>query len=455
MSAPRNHSGAGTPGRGTTDRGPREPASERLAEVEELEGRVEKLVAGGDGLVRFEGIPIFVPRSAPGDLLRLRLVERRASFARAEIVEILEPGTGRRTPPCPYFERCGGCDLQHLDDAMQLRLKAEAVGENLRRLGGLEMPSDVTVVAGKPWGYRLRAQLHVAAGEGGTEVGFFARRSHDLVAVDRCPILVPELEEQLSDLGRRVHGTPHHRLDVAAGDGGRWACTPPISGLPRGELHLEVGEFTYLYTASCFFQAHRQLLPQLVEQALGPAADGDDDGEAYDLFAGVGFLSLPLSRRYRRVVAVEGDRVAARLAKKNARQNGIANLTIQTQAVESWIQTLPQGAARVVVDPPRVGLSARMRQRLLERRPRRLTYVSCDSATLARDLKILLRPSTAAGRRRGYRIESLALLDMFPQTGHLEAVVQLVDRVAGPREAGPREAGPREAGPREAAAAKS
>lgn len=397
----------------------RRRADERLAEVEELEGRVEKLVAGGEGLVRFEGIPIFVPRSAPGDLLRLRLVERRPSYARAEIVEILEPGAGRRTPPCPHYERCGGCDLQHLDDTLQLRLKAEAVGENLRRLGGLEMPSDVTVVAGEPWGYRLRAQLHVAAGEGGTEIGFYARRSHDLVSVDRCPILVPELEKQLPDLGRRVHGTTHRRLDVAAGEGGRWACSPPIPGLPRGELRLEVGDFTYLYTASCFFQGHRQLLPRLIELALGPAEDGDGDGEAYDLFAGVGFLSLPLCRRYRRVVAVESDRVAARMAKKNARRNGIANLEVQPQAVESWIQTLPQGAARVLVDPPRVGLSARMRQRLLERRPRRLTYVSCDSATLARDLKIL---------RRGYRLVSLALIDMFPQTGHLETVVQLVDR---------------------------
>ena len=388
-------------------------------------------MAGGDGLVRFEGIPIFVPLSVPGDLLRLRLVERRPGYGRAEIVEILEPGAGRRTPPCPYFERCGGCDLQHLEESLQLRLKAEAVRENLLRLGGVEMPSDVTVVAGQPWGYRLRAQLHVAEGELGTEVGFFARRSHDLVPVASCPILVPELERQLEDLASRVHGTTHRRLDLAAGAGERWACTPPISGLPRGELSVRVGELTFLYTASCFFQAHRQLLPRLVELVLGPAPeDGEEEeaGEAYDLFAGVGFFSLPLSRRYRRVVAVEGDRVAARLARKNARRNGVTNLTVKPQAVESWIRTLPSSAARVVVDPPRVGLSAPMCRRLLERRPRHLTYVSCDSATLARDLKIL---------RSGYSLKSLALLDMFPQTGHLEVVVQLVDREAGRREAGP------------------
>ncbi len=429
-------------GSGVADAERRARAGARLAEIDELEGRVEKLVAGGDGLVRFEGIPIFVPRSAPGDLLRLRLVERRPGYGRAEIVEILEPGAGRRTPPCPHFERCGGCDLQHLDDALQLRLKAEAVGENLRRLGGVEMPSDVVVIAGEAWGYRLRTQLHVAAGEAGPEVGYFERRSHDLVPVASCPVLVPELERQLPDLAGRLHGTTHRRLDLAAGDGERWACSPPVPGLPRGELRMRVGDFTYLFTASCFFQAHRQLLPRLVEQAVGPAPDGrgDDPGEAYDLFAGVGLLSLPLCRRYRRVVAVEGDRVAARLARKNARRNGFDNLTVKPQAVESWIQTLPRGAARVVVDPPRVGLSARMRQRLLERRPRWLTYVSCDSATLARDLKIL---------RAGYRLTSLALLDLFPQTGHLEVVVQLADREAVPREAGPRDlaaAAPEEAG---------
>jgi 23S rRNA (uracil1939-C5)-methyltransferase len=400
----------------------------RLLAIDELEARVEKLVAGGDGLVRFEGIPIFVPRSAPGDLLRLRVVERRPSFGRAEIVEILEPGQGRRTPPCPHFERCGGCDLQHLEDRLQLRLKAETVRENLLRLGGIEMPSQVTVVPGDPWAYRLRAQLHLAETDRGLEAGYFERRSHDLVPVDSCPILVPELERELPDLGRRVGDTTHRRLDVAAGDDGTWTCQPRVAELPGDPVSMRVGKLVFQYDAGCFFQTHRQLLPKLVEHALArpadaapAAAEGTDeaDGVAYDLFAGVGLFSLPLCRRFRQVVALEGDRAAARFARRNARLNGISNLTVESQAIETWIENLPAGAALVVADPPRVGLSPVVRAALLVRRPRRLTYVSCDSATLARDLKDL---------KDGFRIVSLALLDMFPQTGHMEVVVHLEAR---------------------------
>ncbi|MEE8525180.1 MAG: class I SAM-dependent RNA methyltransferase [Thermoanaerobaculia bacterium] len=395
----------------------------RLLAIDELEARVEKLIAGGDGLVRFEGIPIFVPRSAPGDLLRVRLVERRPSFGRGEIIEILEPGEGRRTPPCPHFERCGGCDLQHLENKLQLRLKAETVRENLLRLGGIEMPSDVTVIPGDPWAYRLRAQLHVATTERGVEVGYFARRSHDLVPVDTCPVLVPELERELPGLGRRLGETTHRRLDMAAGDEGSWTCQPRAADLPGGAVSMRIDKLVFQYDAGCFFQNHRQLLPRLIEHALAPPAGAGDESDAvaYDLFAGVGLFSLPLCRRFQQVVAVEGERTAARFARKNARLNGISNLTVETQAIESWIENLPADAALVVADPPRVGLSPTVRATLLERRPRRLTYVSCDSATLARDLKDL---------KAEFRIVSLVLLDMFPQTGHMEVVVQLEAREA-------------------------
>jgi len=392
------------------------PAGARLTEVDELELEIEKLVAGGDGLARFEGIPIFVPRSAPGDRLRVRLTERKPSYGRAEVLEILEPGEGRREPPCPYFERCGGCDLQHLDDARQLRLKVEAVRENLLRLGGVEVPPEVVVIPGSPWGYRLRAQLHVGETDRGTEIGYFARGSHDLVPVSSCPILMPELEEQLPVLPRRLRGTHHRRLDLAAGDDG-WTSSPSIAGLPHGEVAVRVGDFTYRYDARCFFQIHRELLPRLVEETLGPEEPEAAESEAFDLFAGVGLFSLPLCRRYRRVVAVEGDRVAGRFARKNAQENGVDNLTVESQAVESWIERLPERPARVVVDPPRVGISPVVRKAILDRRPRRLTYVSCDSATLARDLSML---------RTAYRITRLALLDVFPQTGHIEVVVQLL-----------------------------
>ena len=404
-----------------TDTTPQTRVGLRLAELDEIEVRIEKLVEGGDGLARFESIPIFVPRSAPGDRLRVRLSERRPSYARAEILEVLEPGRGRREPPCPHFGHCGGCDLQHLEDDVQLELKVRAARETLLRLGGIETPAKVVVVPGEPWGYRQRAQLHLEETERGLEVGYFARGSHDLVPVERCPILVPELEGVLPGLPRALGKVQHRRLDFAAGDGERWTVSPPVEGLPQGEVTTTIGDLVYTYDARCFFQTHRHLTPALIEHAAGPDTDGGEGegGTAYDLYAGVGLFSLALAQRFDRVIAVEGDRVASRYIRKNAKANRLSNLYVEPRSVEAWISRLPQRPARVVVDPPRLGLSYELRRAFTRSRPRRLTYVSCNMATLARDLKQM---SSA------FRIDSLTLLDMFPQTGHLEAVAQLKTR---------------------------
>ncbi|MEM1205379.1 MAG: class I SAM-dependent RNA methyltransferase [Acidobacteriota bacterium] len=384
--------------------------------MDEVELRIDQLVTGGEGLGRFEGIPIFVPLSAPGDRLKVRLTERKPGYGRAEIVEVLQPGSGRRDPRCRHFARCGGCDLQHLDEATQLRWKAEAVRETLRRIGGVDIPERFEVVAGSPWGYRMRAQLRVGDTDEGRRGGYHARGSHDLVPVEECPVLVPELEKQLRSLPRKLRGEATTRIDLTAGDGGAVTCSPPVARLPQGEVCAVVGSFSYSYDSRCFFQGHRQLTPELVRRAVGPW--GDEDGDAFDLYAGVGLFALPLARRYGRVTAVEGDRVAVRYLRRNLRENQVG-AEVASQSVETWAQNLPKGPSRVIVDPPRMGLSRAVRQALVRSRPRRLTYVSCNPATLARDLQILLRH---------FELDSLALLDMFPQTGHMESVAQLVPR---------------------------
>jgi 23S rRNA (uracil1939-C5)-methyltransferase len=353
------------------------------------------------------------------------------------VVEVISPGPGRRPPPCPYFERCGGCQLQHLDDALQSRLKAEATVETLERLGRLRLPGPPEVLTARHWGWRLRTQLHtrrveVAAGGPAVEVGYFARGSHDLVPVASCPILVPVLEGLLPELPSLLAARTPRRLDLAAGGiatpgGGEPSPTavtvaPVIEGLPHGEVSLWLpdpsggdGGFTYAYDARTFFQGHRDLVADLVERAVGPWR-----GEAaWDLYAGVGLFALPLARRYGRVVAVEGDSVAARYARVNARRNRVPNVEVVPRALESWMPRLPAGAERVIVDPPRGGIGRAVRDLLLDRAPDRLTYVSCHAATLARDLRAL----TA-----GYALESLVLLDMFPQSGHMEVVAQLTRR---------------------------
>ena len=188
---------------------------------------------------------------------------------------------------------------------------------------------------------------------------------------------------------------------------------PVVEGLPRGPVELTVGEHTYRFDARAFFQSHRGLLPRLVEIAVGPW----QGATACDLYAGVGLFSLPLARRYERVFAVEADPAAARYARLNVRRNGLGAVEVLALRAELALARMNQPCERMLVDPPRTGLSREVRDGLLARRPDRLTYVSCDPPTLARDLRQL----TAV-----YRVDSWALLDLFPQTGHMEAVVQLV-----------------------------
>jgi len=394
----------------------------RLVNLDEVEVRIEKLVAGGEGLARIEGVPVFVPRAAPGDLLRVRLTARHADYGRAEIVSILEAGPGRRPDPYPELSRTGTADLQHLRDDLQPLLKAGAVRETLERLGNVKLPPPpaTELITGEPWGYRLRTQLHAEVDPvtGGVRVGYHARATNELIPVARCPLLVPELEALLPILPEHLGAGTPRRLDLAAGAAGDFSAVsvaPSVPGLPHGEVTLPVGDIAYTYDARCFFQGHRGLLPRLVEIVVGPW-----EGEtAFDLFAGVGLFSLPLARRYRRVVAVESDSIAARFCRVNARRNRLPNVELEARAVESWLPKLPAGADRVVVDPPRAGLDPKIRQALLIRPPRRLTYVSCHAATLARDLRQL----TAI-----YAIEKVYLIDLFPQTGHMETVVQMVLR---------------------------
>lgn len=408
------------------------PPAPLLTRFDRIEVAIDKLVTGGDGLARYEGLPIFVSRAAPGDRVDVRIVERRPSYARAEIVAVLVAGAGRVEPRCRHFGDCGGCDLQHLDYEHQLAAKAAATVETLARLSKLELP-EPRVVAGEEWAYRTRTQLHAAdpaapdPAAPGEEprFGYHARASHRVVAVEECPVLVPGLETAVRRLPAVFAALPGGggapaRLDLCVGDGDTLSVAPPVAGLPHGAVGTRIGAFEYAFDAACFFQGHRALLPRLVAEVVGDEmAGGAGRSLAVDLYAGVGLFALPLAARHERVIAVEGDRSAARYARINARRNKTANVEVVHLAVESWAPALPEACDRVVVDPPRAGLAAAVTAALVARPPRRLTYVSCHPAALARDLA-LLAPRFA--------VTELVLFDLFPQTGHVEAVAQLARR---------------------------
>ena len=407
----------------SADRPSRQARASLLAQLDDVELVIEKLVQGGEGLGRIEGVPVLVPRVAPGDRVRVRIVERHPDYGRAEVMELIEPGPGRRPPPCPVFDRCGGCDLQHLEDELQTRLKVEAAREALERLGGVTVSPEARVVRGAAWGYRLRTQVHAERAERedgsvGIAIGYRERRSDRLVETVQCPILEPRLEATLPRLQRVLTeaGKAPRRIDLAAA-GERLSFAPTIPGLVNEELELAIGGHSYRFDARVFFQAHRDLVADLVESAVGPWEQ--PDGVAFDLYAGVGLFSVSLAGRYGSVVAVEGDSVAARYARINARRNRRVNLEIEHRPVERFVASLPAAPARVVVDPPRRGLPEPVRGELMRSHPERLTYVSCQPATLARDLRALSEV---------FAIEEVVFLDLFPQTAHLETVVQLVRR---------------------------
>lgn len=397
---------------------------QRLEELEHVDVKIDRLVEGGLGLGFFEKIPILVPRSAPGDVVRAKLIDKQPDYARGEVDQILAPADLRVSAPCPLYTECGGCDIQHIESARQGELKVRAALETLRRIGGLENLQH-SLVEGDGLGYRGRAQLQVRGEGNELDIGFFARGSHDLVPTLRCPILTPELEAWLPQVlaTLRQVSSPPTRLDLLAGDDGTLSVAPVVEGLPHGAVSRRIGDFTYEVDARCFFQSHSSLVPQLVDLAVG-----DLEGEVVvELHAGVGLFTLPLSRRYGRVFVAESDRVAVRYLRRNAKKHRIDNLEISAttaeHAAESWStgesQAAFRGADRWLLDPPRSGLTRKLVAQLSRFRPERVTYVSCQVPTLARDLSKL---------DWIYEVEQVTFLDLFPQTAHLEAVVQLKRR---------------------------
>ena len=387
---------------------------------------VEKLVYGGDGLARLEGRVVLAPFVLPGERIRARAEREKPGLVRARALEVLEAAGERVAAPCPVFGRCGGCHYQHAPYQYQLAAKRAILAEELRRLGKTEPPTEIAVVAAEPWGYRNRAQLHVE----GAKIGYREARSHKLCGVDECPIGSPGINEAIRALNgmlrdarwpRMVRSlevfTDERQVQLNVLDTERpvarrffdW-CAETIPGLVEGALDYE-GRFRV--SRNSFFQVNRFLLERLVETAL----EGAEGETALDLYAGVGLFSLALARRFREVVAVESGSGAVWDLEFNAERAGLANVRAEQRTAEAYLAGLDHAPDFVLLDPPRAGLGKMVVRRLAELRPRQVTIAACDPATLARDLAGL----TAAG----YGVEKMTLVDLFPQTFHLETVVGL------------------------------
>jgi 23S rRNA (uracil1939-C5)-methyltransferase len=411
---------------------PRRTRPERLSPTalpvcpgDETEAVVERIVPGGFGLAYGGGRTLFVANAAPGDRVRVRIDREHGRAAHASIVAVLEPGPDRVPAPYPLLAHCGA-DFQHLRYDAQLRAKSEMIADSLRRIGGIQLAAPIQVAASpEVWGYRSRAEWRhdpmLPA------LGYLESGSHRVVDLEEDPFVVPALAERYRELRARLSAARlpawATELRAAAGDDGV-SFAPPLE-LPQPlPVHAVVGGERYAYDADCFFQVNRFLLEDLVAEALRfvpePVEASTASRPAIDLYCGVGLFTVPLARRFKQVIGVEGQPRAAEFASHNLAAAGVKQARIETGSVERWLEGAYRSYGRapfVLLDPPRAGLPALGLRVLPRLRAQRISYVSCDPSTLARDLKGLLTG--------GYELLSVAAFDLFPQTHHVEIVAHL------------------------------
>ncbi|MBO9309049.1 MAG: class I SAM-dependent RNA methyltransferase [Chloroflexi bacterium] len=406
-----------------------------------IELELTTMAHGGSAIGRHEGRAIFVPYAIPGERITARITQDKGRFAYAEGVMLLESSEARVQPHCPHFgpKRCGGCHWQHIDYAAQLSFKQQIVVDQLMRIGGIAAPP-VSAVLPSPlqWQYRTHVTLHVTP-DG--QVGFFSAddQPQHIVPIQECHIIRPELQDLLECLDLEAlkgSNLSHIRLQVGTDGEERLIALSTLDDLPpsveidlplsvsflaadgrpqtligTGKVHYSIKGRTFQVTAGSFFQANLSLTEQLVDLVLARLAlQGKEN--VLELYSGVGLFTAFLAERAAFVTAVEGFPTAVDDADSNL--SDLSNVTLIEGLVEDVLPELDEPFDAAVLDPPRSGVEATALDALAALSPPKIVYVSCDPATLARDAKRLLA--------KGYALQDVQPLDMFPQTYHIEAV---------------------------------
>ena len=352
-----------------------------------------ELVAGGAALARIDGLPIFAANVYPGDGALVRILEVKKGFARAELLRLTRPGPLRRFAPCSVAGECGGCDWTSLRLDAQLAAKERILTESLRRIGKIHEHPPIAIHP-SPLNYRLRSRLH----RQGEAVGFYATGSHRVVPLaPECEVVGPNVARSLGPAERAVpEGDSIEVWDV---DG------TILAG--EHELQIRVAQFTYRLSTSSFFQVNRHLLATMLRLVSGHAARVRNRDLAIDLYAGVGFFTLPLAALFTSVIAVEGSATSARCARMNVPPNA----EVCETAVDAF--DVPE-ADCILLDPPRAGTSRGVIESIAARAREMVCHLSCDPVTFARDASRLIAS--------GWRLATLDLLDLFPNTHHVETL---------------------------------
>lgn len=421
-------------------------AKRRVTTREIITVTVNDLDPFGQGVARHNGKALFVTGLLPDERGEVTLTEDKRQFARGTVKRRLNDSPERETPPCPHFGVCGGCQQQHASVALQQRSKSSALARLMKR----EVDD---IIAAEPWGYRRRARLSLnyQPKTQKLEMGFRKASANDIVNVVRCPVLTPRLEALIPSLRECLQSLAAVRhlghVELVLADNGPLMVlrhTAPLPAADREKLERfshsqgvalflapesaileQVSGALPWYTSDGlrltfsprdFIQVNDKVNQQMVERALA-WLDVQPDDRVLDLFCGMGNFTLPLAKRAASVVGVEGVAALVEKAQENARQNGLQNVTFFHENLEEDVTKQPwaqHGFNKVLLDPARAGAAGVM-QHVLKLSPKKVVYVSCNPATLARDSEALLNA--------GYTMSHLAMLDMFPHTGHLESMV--------------------------------
>ena len=420
-----------------------------------VEAEIRDLTHDGRGVAELDGQPVFVAGALPTERVMLRPRRRRRRVTEAELVSVIEPSAARTEPRCPYFGRCGGCSLQHLQYEDQLRFKQRTAAEALRRVGGVEPELWLEPVPSPQWNYRRRARLSAryVRGKDRTLVGFRERSTTYVTDMASCPVLEPPLDSALGELAEIVTASSVRdrlpQVELAVGDQNR-AIVLRVLDAPTaedrasfrtfGERHgLDVylqtggpgtaaplgdaGRLSYAlpdfdveieFAPTDFVQINAGINARIVAEVVA-AAELKPGDRVLDLYCGLGNFSLPLARHAGSVLGVEGDAGLVARAARNAERNGIGNANfLAADLAQSGWSFLRESWDLVILDPPRTGAEAVVAG-LAAASPRRIVYVSCHPATLARDARVILEDPR-------YRLRTARVFDMFPHTHHVEVM---------------------------------
>ena len=430
--------------------------------ADELLLTVEKLIYGGDGLGHADRNTVFVPYVIPGEVARAAVRTRKKKLIHASLVKVEQAAPERIAAKCPHFQICGGCHYQHMEVAEQIKFKKEILQETLSRLGGVNWTGEIASHTARPYGYRNRAQWAYREAMP-RALGYFQAESARIVPIDECPVLSPVLEatfRKLQEMARN-NTLPTGLLEIEAfadSTDTKIALNVAFERFPKpvksliadfqgalpnleslllldrsknrfelsgpGFLEQKAGGFSFRVNHLAFFHVYRFLIDELLLTVVG----GKKGGFALDLYAGVGFFTLPLARSFARVMSVDANLAATQDLKANVSAAGLQVLS-ENEHAEEFLKKFTEQPDLVVLDPPRSGLGAETAARLATLGAPEIMYLSCDPSTLARDLAVLTlserRQKTEHQPGHRYEISEVHLFDLFPQTYHIETLVRL------------------------------